>query len=399
METVVRSREVVREYDVSIESEVRSYCRNFPILVDRAQGAYLYDSAGNRFLDFLSGCGSLNYGHNNPLLKDALLAYLADDGVTMSMDMRTTMKERFIESFDTIILKPRGLSYKLQFPGPTGTNAIEAAVKLARKVTGRSDVICFTNGFHGCTLGALALTGSAHHRSSSHGHLHHVTRMPYDGYFGDGIDTSNMLEAMLDDPSSGIDAPAAIILEVVQGEGGLNTCSQAWGQKIEALAHRYGAALIIDDIQAGCGRTGCFFSFETFGIRPDMICLAKSISGYGLPMSLVLLAPEWDAWSPGEHNGTFRGNNLAFLTAGEALRMFWRDDSFERDVRRKAKLLRARLGELAEAHGLRLKGRGLMSGLAFESGAEATHTVLDGPQQARRQSCDASACCKACESG
>jgi len=365
MEAVVRAREIGKE------SEVRSYCRNFPVLFDRALGVYLYDSVGNRFLDFLSGCGSLNYGHNNPALKDALLAYLADDGVTMSMDMRTTVKERFIEFFHAIILEPRGFSYKLQFPGPTGTNAIEAAVKLARKVTGRSNVICFTNGFHGCTLGALALTGSAHHRSSSHGHLHNVTRMPYDGYFDDGVDTSDMLETMLDDPSSGVDAPAAIIFEVVQGEGGLNACSPIWAQKIQALARRHGAALIIDDIQAGCGRTGNFFSFEPFDIRPDMICLAKAISGFGLPMSLVLLGPEWDAWSPGEHNGTFRGNNLAFLTASEALKIFWQDDRFECDVQSKVELLRARLSQLAQSHGLSLKGRGLMSGLAFKSGVEA----------------------------
>ena len=211
-----------------IESNVRSYCRIFPDVFDKAEGSLIFVTNGRRYIDFLSGCGSLNYGHNNSDLKEALLSYLADSGIVMSLDMETQSKNKFIEVFSEHILQPRGLNYKLQFPGPTGTNAVEAAIKLARKVTGRSNVIAFTNAFHGCSLGALALTANEHHRGNSEALLTHVNRVAYDGYLGPDIDSSALLEKLLSDPSSGIDAPAAIILETIQGEGGLNVASASW---------------------------------------------------------------------------------------------------------------------------------------------------------------------------
>ena len=354
-----------------VESQVRSYSRSFPVLFDRAQGATIYDRGGTAYTDFLAGCSSLNYGHNDPDLKAALLDYIGGDGIAHGLDMFTDAKERFLESFERLILRPRNLDYRVQFTGPTGANAVEAAIKLARKVTGRTNVIAFTNGFHGVTLGALAATGNAGHRGGAGIPLEGVTRAPFDGYYGDEIDTAELLDRQLSDPSGGIDAPAAIIVEPVQGEGGLNVASPAWLRKLEAIARKHGALFIIDDIQAGCGRTGTFFSFEKFGLSPDLITMAKSLSGMGLPFAVTLLKPEHDIWKPAEHNGTFRGNNHAFVTARAALEKFWADAAFEAALAEKAAYLDRRLQVIADAHGLRLKGRGLMRGIETASGETA----------------------------
>ena len=354
-----------------MESQVRSYSRAMPRQFRRAEGAWMHDDNGGRYLDFLAGCASLNYGHNHPDLKAALLEYIAQDGVAHSLDLHTEAKAAFLEAFETLILKPRKLDYRMMFTGPTGTNAVEAALKLARKVTGRQRIVAFTNGFHGMTLGALACTGNASKRSGAGVPLDHVSHEPYEGYFGPGIDTIDMLERRLADPSSGLDAPAAFLVETVQGEGGLNVASADWLRRLAELAKRHGALMIIDDIQAGCGRTGSFFSFEGMGFTPDMVTLAKSLSGMGLPFAVTLFRPEHDEWTPGEHNGTFRGNNHAFVTATAALRRFWADDALERDVRRRGDYLGERLGALAAELGLGTRGRGMMRGLNVGSGAVA----------------------------
>ncbi len=353
------------------ESAVRSYCVSMPRQFDRAEGVWLHDSNGGRYLDFLSGCSSLNYGHNHPILKQALLDYIAGDGITHGLDMHTEAKAEFLAALEEVILQPRGLDYRVMFTGPTGTNAVEAAIKLARKVTGREMVIAFTNGFHGMTLGALALTGNAGKRGGAGVPLSHVSHEPYDGYYGPDVDTADLLEQRLSDPSSGLDAPAAFIVETVQGEGGLNAASPEWLRKIEKIARKHGALLIVDDIQAGCGRTGNFFGFEEAGLKPDIVTMAKSLSGMGLPFALTLFRPELDVWSPGEHNGTFRGNNHAFVTAAAALRHFWTTDEFEKDVQRRGEILAARLDTMAERHGLTTRGRGMMRGIDVDSGETA----------------------------
>jgi diaminobutyrate-2-oxoglutarate transaminase len=362
------------------ESRVRSYARNFPVKFVKAEGARLTADDGETYLDFLSGCSSLNYGHNHPALKKALVDYIEGDGLTHSLDMETDAKEAFLEAFETVILKPRGLDYVVQFPGPTGANAVEAALKLARKVTGRRNVIAFTNGFHGVTLGALSCTGNGHHRGGAGVSLGDVTHAPFEDYFGDGSDTAAHLERMLSDPSSGVDAPAAIIVETVQGEGGLNAASFEWLRKIEAVARKHGALFIVDDIQAGIGRAGSFFSFEPAGVKPDIVTLAKSISGYGLPMALTLINRKLDLWKPGEHNGTFRGNCHAFVTATAALDIFWRDGAFEKSIGEKAALLKDRLEAIAKRHSSRIdrvKGRGMMLGLDMQTGARAGAVVRE----------------------
>ncbi|MCA6107054.1 diaminobutyrate--2-oxoglutarate transaminase [Bradyrhizobium cenepequi] len=360
------------------ESRVRSYALSFPTKFVRASGAYLYGSDNREYLDFLSGCSSLNYGHNHPILKDALMSYIARDGLAHSLDMETDSKEAFLEEFETTILHRRDLDYVVQFPGPTGANAVEAALKIARKATGRSNVIAFTNSFHGCSLGALALTGNALHRCGSGVGLDNVTRMPFDQYFGGDVDTSTYLDKMLTDPSGGVDAPAAFIVETVQGEGGLNAASFEWLREIERIARKHGACFIIDDVQAGIGRTGTFFSFEPAGVKPDIVVLAKSVSGYGLPMALTLLRRDLDIWKRGEHSGTFRGNCHAFVTAKAALERFWRDDAFEKSVRRKGQILKDRLQAVAGQYNgkiARVKGRSMMRGLDVKSGAVADKIV------------------------
>ncbi|HLV08366.1 MAG TPA: diaminobutyrate--2-oxoglutarate transaminase [Croceibacterium sp.] len=354
------------------ESGVRSYSRSLPRQFDKAQGVWLHDVNGGRYLDFLSGCSSLNYGHNHPVLKQALLDYIGSDGIAHGLDLHTAAKERFLEAFEEVILEPRGLDYRAMFTGPTGTNAVEAAIKLARKVTGRELVIAFTNGFHGMTLGALACTGNAGKRSGAGVPLSHVAHEPFDGYYGPDVDTAALLDQRLSDPSSGLDAPAAILVETVQGEGGLNAASPEWLRAIAAIARKHGALMIVDDIQAGCGRTGSFFSFEGMGFTPDIVTLAKSLSGMGLPFALTLFRPEYDVWSPGEHNGTFRGNNHAFVTAAASLRHFWADSAFQEDIARRGALLERRLDAMAEEHGLSTRGRGMMRGIDVGSGEAAS---------------------------
>lgn len=361
-----------------LESSVRSYARNFPVVFDRAEGSWLYTRDGSRYLDFLMGCSTLNYGHNPPRLKQALIDYIAGDGLTHSLDMYSESKQQFLLELSRTVLEPRGLDYVVQFPGPTGANAVEAALKLARKVTGRQNVIAFTNGFHGVTLGALACTGSGHHRGAAGVGLGGVTRVPYDGYLGPSADTADYLDRLLSDPSSGVDPAAAVIVETVQGEGGLNVADYGWLKRVSDIARKHGALFIVDDIQAGIGRTGTFFSFEPAGLKPDIVTMAKSLSGYGLPMALVLLDRQFDKWLPGEHNGTFRGNCHAFVTARTALETYWRDRTLETAAYEKGELLRERLESIANDIGNRrvtTRGRGMMRGLVMPSGEIAAKVV------------------------
>jgi diaminobutyrate-2-oxoglutarate transaminase len=356
-----------------LESEVRSYCRCFPAVFKTARGHQLFDAQGRAWTDFFAGAGALAYGHNHPRLKQALAAYLAEDGITHSLDFHTEAKARFLERLDAVVLQPRGLRYKVQFPGPTGTNAVEAALKLARKVTRRPWVAGFTRGYHGMTLGALALTANPDKRAGAGVPLPYAVTLPFDGTLGDTQVSLAALERLLDDPSSGIDPLAAIVLETVQAEGGVNVASVAWLQGVAELCRRHGTLLIVDDIQVGCGRTGPFFSFERAGIVPDLVVLSKALSGLGLPLAVVLIRPELDIWAPGEHNGTFRGNNHAFVTAAEAL-AWWEDDALSREIVQKGEQIARRLGAMADSRpdlGGRVRGLGMIQGLAFEDPALA----------------------------
>ncbi len=354
-----------------IESEVQSYARSFPRIFNRAKGEWMWDEDGNQYLDFLAGAGTLNYGHNNPLFKQALLDYIEQDGITHGLDMHTRAKGEFLQTFNDKILRPRNMEYMVQFTGPTGTNAVEAAMKIARNVTGQQNIVTFTNGFHGVSLGALAATGNSHHRDAAGVSLNGTHRMPYDGYLGDNIDTTEYLDKVLADSSSGINSPAAVIVETVQGEGGINAASIEWLRNLQTVCRKHKILLIVDDIQAGCGRTGDYFSFEEAGIEPDIITLSKSLGGYGLPFAVVLMKPELDQWKPGEHNGTFRGNNLAFVTAKAALEHYWSDNSFSEEVKRKGRYISQRLENIVQQYGdgnFATKGRGMFQGINCVNG-------------------------------
>ncbi|MBM7598874.1 diaminobutyrate-2-oxoglutarate transaminase [Virgibacillus halotolerans] len=349
-----------------IESAVRSYSRSWPTIFEKAKGYKLWDIDGREYIDFFAGAGTLNYGHNDDKMQAKMIEYIQNDGIIHSLDMGTNPRKEFLEQFKKTILEPRNLDYKIMFPGPTGTNTVESALKIARKVTGRDTVISFTNAFHGMTIGSLSVTGNSFKRHGAGIPLHHTVSMPFDDYVEDQ-DSIAYLDRFLEDSGSGVALPAAIILETVQGEGGINAARLEWLKKVESICKRWDILLIIDDVQAGCGRTGTFFSFEPAGINPDVVCLSKSIGGVGLPMAITLIKPEYDQWGPGEHNGTFRGNNLAFIAATEALKN-WEDDAFSIAIKEKAEFLsnfiETLIKKYPELKG-EARGRGLMQGIAL----------------------------------
>ncbi len=369
-----------------MESEVRTYSRSFPVVFTRARNARLNDEEGREYIDFLAGAGTLNYGHNNPHIKRALLDYLAEDNIIHGLDFWTAAKRDYLEALEEVILKPRGLDYKVQFPGPTGTNAVEAAIRLARNAKGRHNIVTFTNGFHGVTMGALATTGNRKFREATGG-VPTVggSFLPFDGYLGQGADTLDYFEKLLGDKSGGLDIPAAVIVETVQGEGGINVAGLDWLKRLEGICRAHDILLIVDDIQAGCGRTGKFFSFEHADIVPDIVTNSKSLSGLGLPFSQVLVRPELDVWKPGQYNGTFRGFALAFTTAAAALRQYWSDDALAQEVTRKGEVVAKRFQKIAamiRELGIEAseRGRGLMRGIDVGSGDVAdkiTHQAFE----------------------
>lgn len=351
-----------------LESNVRSYCRDFPEVFSTAKGSILYSESGKEYVDFFSGAGALNYGHNNAFIKQRLLSYIESDGITHGLDMHTKAKKEFIADFSEFILKPRGLNYKMQFCGSTGTNAVEAALKLARKVKNRSRIYAFMGSFHGMSLGSLAVTSDIESRMGAGIPLDHVTFMPYPYGFMKEFDTISYIQNILDDDHSGVEKPAAIIVETLQSEGGIIQAPIEWIKKLADLCKRNDILLICDDIQVGCGRTGKFFSFEHASIIPDIVILSKSISGYGLPMSMLLIKPEIDIWKPGEHNGTFRGNQLAFVAAKAALE-YWREFNLESKVVENEKFIKeylySKVAPLSSE--IRIRGMGMIWGVDFSN--------------------------------
>lgn len=350
-----------------LESQVRAYCRSFPTVFITARGNRLTDEHGHQYLDFFSGAGALNYGHNDPDMEDALVDYIRAHGINHGLDMATGAKQTFLKTFEEMVLKPRGMDYRIQFPGPTGTNANEAALKLAHKVTGRSNVIHFTHSFHGMTLGSASVTSNDAVRASAGVDLPHTTTVGYSNFYDDGRNTADDLDALLSDSFSGVDKPAAVIVETLQGEGGIIPADFEWLKQIERVCRTHELLLIVDDIQVGNGRTGPFFSFEPAGIQPDIITVAKSLSGMGLPLAITMIRPDLDIWDVGEHTGTFRGNNHAFVVGTAALNKFWQDDALEKKVLRQGEHLHDRLQEMVDGEAgfeAEVRGRGLITGLA-----------------------------------
>ena len=368
------SKEIYEKY----ESEVRSYCRKWPVEFTTAKGSILKDTNGEEYLDFFDGAGALNYGHNPDYIKEKLIKYLESDGIMHALDMHVKTKSDFIEFFEERVLKPRGLNYKIMFAGPTGTNANEAALKLARKVTGRSNIFCFSGAFHGMTLGTLTLTGDLGVRKGAGVTLDNATHIPAPYYNNGNFDTLELLEDILNDDHSGIEKPAAIILETVQAEGGIHVFSKEFLKGIRDICDKYDILMICDEIQVGCCRTGTFFSFERAEIVPDIVTMSKSIGGYGLPVGLTLFKPELDIWSPGEHNGTFRGVQLSLVAAKAGLEIML-DEKVEEQVQRKEKIVRDFLEKEIKpllGNNQEIRGIGLIFGIEFGDGKLA-RKVLD----------------------
>jgi diaminobutyrate-2-oxoglutarate transaminase len=365
------------------ESAIRAYCRVYPVVFDKAKNARQTDEDGREYIDFFAGAGVLNFGHNNERMTQAVVDYLQSGGVLHSLDMMTTAKRDFMERFEKTILKPRNMTHKMQFVGPTGTNAVEAAMKLARRVTSRQEIVAFTRGFHGMTLGSLAATANRYFRGAAGVPLNHVSHYPFgcnkpcmDCDSGCGLESIEHMRSLYRDTSSGVTPPAAFLLETVQAEGGVNVASKEWLQAVATLAKEVGALLIIDDIQVGMGRTGSFFSFDDMGIDPDIICLAKGIGGMGTPLAMNLIKPEVDEyWSPGEHTGTFRGQSLSFVAGSEALSYF-EDDKLMKEVEDKAHVMHQALVPLEERFDqVQVRGKGMIIGLDVLTGEKAKAIV------------------------
>ena len=361
------------------ESQVRSYCRKYPVVFTSAKNSMIYDEEGNAYVDFLAGCGALNYGHNNGEIKSEVIDYILKDNITHAMDMYTTAKGEFIKTFKEKILDPKDLNYKIMFCGSTGTNAVEAALKLCRKNKKRSNVIAFMGAFHGMTLGSLALTTDRTSRDGAGVSLDNVTFVPYETTM-EGFDSLRYLETVIKDDHSGIEKPAAIFLETVQAEGGINVASVEWLKGVEKLCRENDILLVADEIQVGCSRTGTFFSFERAGIKPDMVTLSKSIGGYGFPMSLLLIRDDLDIWKPAEHNGTFRGNQIAFVAARKAIE-YNIEHEVDKQVIEKGALVKEYIEKeiLPLSDKIFFRGIGLIWGIDFSKfdDPELSHRIAD----------------------
>ncbi|MDO4545025.1 MAG: diaminobutyrate--2-oxoglutarate transaminase [Bacillota bacterium] len=340
------------------ESEVRGYCRHFPIMLKDGKNSEMFDASGERYIDFFAGAGALAFGHNNPYIKKKVLEYMNTDGIIQALDLYTPITEQFFKTFEEIILEPRNLDYKIQFCNASGANAVEAALKLARKNKQRSNILACMGSYHGQSLGALAVTSGVHGRGGAGVSLDNVTFVPYATDLETEEKSLEYLRWILSDDHSGITKPAAIILEAVQGEGGIKVPSVEWLQGIRKICDDNDMLMICDEIQAGVGRTGWFFAFERAGIEPDIITVSKSIGGIGLPLSMVLMKPEIDDWSPGEHTGTFRGNQLSLIGATGLLE-YYRDNRMDVEVRRKGDLIGSFMDENIKTIDERIQVRGI----------------------------------------
>lgn len=354
---------------MTYESEVRSYCRSFPEIFTKAKGSILTDVNGKEYIDFFNGAGAVNYGHNNDYIKEKLVNYLMSDGIIHSLDMMTVPKQEFLEFFEEKVLKARNFDYKVMFPGPTGTNGVEAALKLARKVKKRNMVWAFMGCFHGMTLGSLALTSDSGSRGGAGVTLNDVYHVPAPYMFPE-LDTIKFMQTLLDDDHSAVEKPAALFLETVQAEGGVHVLSEEYLKALREFCTKNDILMVIDDVQVGCARTGTFFSFERAGIEPDIFIMSKSIGGFGMPFALTMFKPELDIWSPGEHNGTFRGNQLSMVAAKAGLE-YMLENNIEAEVKRKEAIVKDYLEQNIANDDVKIRGIGLIWGIEVADGKTA----------------------------
>ena len=342
-----------------IESNVASYNKSFRTTFVKAVDSFLYDENGKKYIDFFTGAGTMNYGHNNPKINDAIIKYIQNNGILHSLDMDTEAKLRFLNNLENLILKPRNLDYTVQFCAPSGANSVEAALKLARKIKKRRKIIAFSGSFHGMSLGALSATANKYYKNV-YFPLGEVEFMPYENYIK-GLDSIKYLKKVLTDNVSGIEIPAAIILETIQADGGVNVASEEFLKEIRKICDEFDILMIVDDVQVGNGRSGDFFSFERAGIIPDMVTLSKAI-GAGFPLSILLFKSDLDIWKKGEHTGTFRGNNLSFIAGSVALEEYWSDEKFSKQIKEKSKIMQDYLQDFEI-----VRGYGMIWGIELDS--------------------------------
>ena len=374
------------------ESNARVYGRHFPIAVQDAAGSFLRDVDGNVFIDFLTGAGVLSLGHCHPELVAAATAQM---GVfTHGLDMPTPAKDAFTEA--QLSMLPAGMRdrMKIQFCGPTGANAVDAALKLCKTATGRGGVVSFQGGFHGSSHAAMAVTGNVGQKRPVANGVPGVSFFPFSSCSRCPLaldpatcqtNCVTFLERALRDPNGGLELPAAVIMEMVQGEGGVIPARKQFVHRVRQLTRELNIPLIVDEVQTGCGRTGTWFAFESYDIEPDVIVASKALSGMGLPVAIVLYAEELDTWAPGAHTGTFRGNQLAFAAGTKTIEIIRRDDVLGNVTARGRQIDRRLTAELA-AHPavMEIRGKGLMWGIELGSpGDGRTVTELAENVQAR----------------
>ncbi|WP_231886090.1 diaminobutyrate--2-oxoglutarate transaminase [Bordetella ansorpii] len=370
------------------ESSARSYPRRIPLALRQGAGIYLEDVEGRVFIDCLAGAGTLALGHNHPVITEAIQAVLDSGAPLHTLDLTTPTKDRFMA--DLFDMLPAGMAAdaKVQFCSPSGSDAIEAAMKLVRIATGRAGMVAFSGAYHGMTQGALAMMGSLGPKRALHGIPQNVQFAPYPyDYrcpFGLGGQAGvraglHYLETLLSDPESGVPTPAGVVVEPVQGEGGVIPAPDAWLRGLRDATARHDVPLIVDEVQTGFGRTGRMFAIEHAGVTPDVLVLSKAIGG-ALPLSVVVYRGGLDAWKPGAHAGTFRGNQLA-MAAGSAAMRFIRDEGLPQHAADMGERLAAHLRALREdvpALG-DVRGRGLMLGVEI---VQADARGADGPPAA-----------------
>lgn len=361
------------------ESNVRSYPRKLPLAIAKAQGVWITDVENNQYLDCLAGAGTLALGHNHPDVLQSIQSVITSGLPLHTLDLTTPLKDRFSE-YLLSLLPGQGKEYCLQFTGPSGADAVEAALKLAKKYTGRSGIISFSGGYHGMTHGALAVTGNLGPKEAVDGMMPEVQFMPYPhqyrcplGIGGDaGVKAlAYYFENLINDVESGVRKPAAVILEALQGEGGANPAPAEWLQRIRKVTREHGIVLILDEVQAGFCRTGKQFAFEHAGIEPDIIVMSKAVGG-SLPLAVLGIKKEIDVWSPGHHTGTFRGNQLAMATGLTTLK-YLKDNNIADKVAAQGEWLKGRLNEMQKRFPVlgHVRGLGLMIGIEIVKPHEA----------------------------
>ncbi|MHB2029741.1 MAG: diaminobutyrate--2-oxoglutarate transaminase [Acidimicrobiales bacterium] len=354
-----------------LESNVRYYCHRWPAVFSRAHDSTIIDENGTEYLDFFAGAGALSYGHNNPVLVEVAIEHLRAGKILHSLDTFTVEKHQFLEAMRRYVLVPRQLDMVIQTVGPTGATAVEAALQLAQRITGHRGVLGFEGSYHGMTYRTASISASMAGRKTSE-HIKDFVALPYVEHV-----CESDLELLDETLHSTIDGQriGAVIIEPTQGEGGARPFDPAYLRAIRERCSELDIIVIADEVQAGVGRTGSFFSFEGSGLDPDIVCVSKSISGLGLPMALNLIRRDLDTWTPGEFSGTFRGNNLAFATSTKMLETYWADSNLEKSTEQRGLTVRSALEEISDQFGngqFVVRGNGLLYGLDVSDAQLAT---------------------------